>query len=70
MARVNRVEKMRMRENLEKLIKAQKEVKKQIDDYQQETQIEEYKNFLHDIQGKNQEIITSIKRYIPMKCKR
>jgi len=68
--RIERKDKNRMRSNLEQLLRAQQELDKNIALFQEESPVEEYKNFLKELRASNSENMQTVSRFMVRKCNR
>ncbi len=68
--RISRPEKDHMRKNLEFIIQLHKDIGQKIEIFQQETRVDEYQRFWHDLHSKNNENIQTITAYMVRKCNR
>jgi hypothetical protein len=69
-ARIDRQQKNMMRVHLEKMLELLKELDRQIEASQKETQVPEYRQFLKGLKAKNNENIQVTTRYMVTKCNR
>lgn len=69
-ARIDRQQKNMMRARLEKMLELQKELERQIEASQKETQVPEYREFLQKLRAINNENIQVTSRYMIRKCNR
>jgi hypothetical protein len=69
-ARIDRQQKNMMRARLEKMLELQKELDRQIEASQKETQVPEYREFLKKLKSINNENIQVTSSYMIQKCNR
>jgi hypothetical protein len=69
-ARIDRQQKNMMRARLEKMLELQKELDRQIEASQKESQVPEYREFLKKLKSINNENIQVTSSYMIQKCNR
>ena len=68
--KINRQDKNLMRKQLEEILSIQKDLDKKIDNYQQESVVEEYRGFWQELGQNNKDSIQRVSRYMVRKCNR
>jgi uncharacterized protein VirK/YbjX len=68
--KINRQDKNLMRKQLEEILSIQKDLDKKINNYQQESVVEEYRGFWQELGQNNKDSIQRVSRYIVRKCNR
>jgi len=68
--RIDRDQKNSMRSNLEKVLENQKSLGEKIDNFQQSTSVDEYREFWQELKNRNNETIRIVSKYIINKCNR
>ena len=68
--KINRQDKNLMRKQLEEILSIQKDLDKKIDNYQQESVVEEYQGFWQELGQNNKDSIQRVSRYMVRKCNR
>lgn len=68
--KVSRQDKNQMRKQLEEILSIRKALDQKINDYRQESIIEEYREFWQDMEKNNKEDIQKLSRFMVRKCNR
>ncbi|WP_061212874.1 hypothetical protein [Syntrophomonas wolfei] len=68
--KINRQDKNLMRKQLEEILSIQKDLDKKINNYQQESVVEEYRGFWQELGQNNKDSIQRVSRYMVRKCNR
>ncbi|ABI67419.1 hypothetical protein [Syntrophomonas wolfei] len=68
--KISRQDKNLMRKQLEEILSIQKDLDKKIDNYQQESVVEEYRGFWQELGQNNKDSIQRVSRYMVRKCNR
>lgn len=69
-AGIPRLEKNRMRKQLEDILQMQKEIEKKIEEYQEDIKVEEYQRFWKEFRSKNRQTIHYLSNYMARKANR
>lgn len=68
--KISRQDKNLMRKQLEEILSIQKDLDKKINNYQQESVVEEYRGFWQELGQNNKDSIQRVSRYMVRKCNR
>lgn len=68
--KISRQDKNLMRKQLEEILSIQKDLDKKINNYQQESIVEEYRGFWQELGQNNKDSIQRVSRYMVRKCNR
>ncbi len=68
--KVSRQDKNQMRKQLEEILSIRKALDQKINDYRQESIIEEYREFWQDMEKNNKEDIQKLSHFMVRKCNR
>lgn len=68
--RIDRLQKNRMRAQLESVLDVHRQLDTTIETYEGQTEVEEYRRFWNELRGKNRENIQYLSRYMVTKCNR
>lgn len=68
--RIDRLQKNRMRAQLESVLDVHRQLDTTIEAYEGQTEVEEYRRFWNELRGKNRENIQYLSRYMVTKCNR
>jgi len=68
--KINRQQKNAMRVQLEQVLKMQRKLDKEINTFQKDCEVDEYRNFWQEIKKQNKENILKVSRFMVRKCNR
>jgi len=68
--RIERKQKNIMRSQLEEVLKMQKDIAEKIENFDQETEVAEYKKFWQELRQTNAQTIQKVSNYMVRKCNR
>ncbi len=68
--RIDRLQKNRMRSQLESVLDVHRQLETTIESYEGQTEVEEYRRFWNELREKNRENIQHLSRYMVTKCNR
>jgi len=68
--RIDRLQKNRMRSQLESVLDVHRQLETTIESYEGQTEVEEYRRFWNELRETNRENIQHLSRYMVTKCNR